>query len=195
MKAALTRVAYLKPEAFPNQLEKPEKPGRQLLRTGYRSKFPVRGRDTFNAWDLKRPERDKDYFEYDPSTERLLIICMPSAIHEAAPSRFIMQVSKLSCGAQETVELGTIQRFSGFNYPDVSIATGKEADAFLRVTGQEFPFLVLKAGWSEPKRDLIEDARLWLWVTNSVNFVIIVESVEENALVDDLEFDGGIKLT
>jgi hypothetical protein len=28
-----------------------------------------------------------------------------------------------------------------------------------------------------------------------VNFVIIVESVEENALVDDLEFDGGIKLT
>jgi hypothetical protein len=111
VKAALTRVAYLKPEAFLSQLEKPEKPGRQLLRTGYRSKFPVnRGRDTFNAWDLKRRDRDNDYFEYDPSTERLLIICMPSAIHEAAPSRFIMQVSKLSRGAQETVELGTIQR-------------------------------------------------------------------------------------
>ncbi|KAN0085287.1 hypothetical protein V8E54_001754 [Elaphomyces granulatus] len=105
------------------------------------------------------------------------------------------EISKLSRGAQETVELGTTQRFSGFNYPNVSIATGKEANAFLRVTGQEFPFLVLEAGWSEPKRDLIEDARIWLWGTDSVNFVIIVESVEENALVDDLELDGGIKLT
>ena len=51
------------------------------------------------------------------------------------------------------------------------IATGKEADAFLRITGQELPFLVLEAGWSDPGRDLIEDARLWLWGTQSVNFV------------------------
>lgn len=36
---------------------------------------------------------------------------------------------------------------SGINYPDVS--TAKEADAFLRITGQEFPFFVF-----EPKRDL-----------------------------------------
>jgi len=60
----------------------------------------------------------------------LLIRCMPSAIHEAASNRFLNQagrkVSKLS---RATVEIGTNKRFKGFDYSDLSIATGKEADA------------------------------------------------------------------
>jgi hypothetical protein len=82
--------------------------------------------------------------------------------------------------------------FKGFDYPDLSVATGKEADGFIRLSGQEFPFLVLESGWSEPEKHLIEDARLWLWGTNSVNFVIVIQSVE-NALVED-PTDGTIKL-
>jgi len=74
----------------------------------------------------------------------------------------------------------------------LSVATGKEADGFIRLSGQEFPFLVLESGWSEPEKHLIEDARLWLWGTNSVNFVIVIQSVE-NALVED-PADGTIKL-
>ena len=45
---------------------------------------------------------------------------------------------------------------------------------------------MIEAGWSEPERDLIADARLWLWGTEpQVGFVLIIEQVEDKVLRDD----------
>lgn len=38
----------------------------------------------------------------------------------------------------------------------------KEADAFVRIWPRKYPAIVLESGWSEPERDLVKDARLWL---------------------------------
>ena len=52
--------------------------------------------------------------------------------------------------------------------------------------GRRFPSIVIEAGWSEGERDLIADARLWLWGTEPpVGFVILIEHVETKVLRDD----------
>lgn len=42
------------------------------------------------------------------------------------------------------------------------MATKNAADAFVRIWPRKHPAIVLESGWSEPERDLLEDARLWL---------------------------------
>jgi hypothetical protein len=40
------------------------------------------------------------------------------------------------------LEVDVFLVFMGFNYLNLSIASGKEADAFLRITDQEYPFTI-----------------------------------------------------
>jgi len=61
---------------------------------------------------------------------------------------------------------------------------------FVQMKGQIFPSIVMEAGWSESERDLLADARLWLWGTEPpVRFVILIEHVETKVLRDDRRED------
>jgi hypothetical protein len=88
--------------------------------------------------------------------------------------------------ARLDLEADILQDFAGFSHSTLNIDRKKVPDAFVKLKGRIYPSIVVEAGWSESERDLIADARLWLWGTDPpVEFVIVVEHVEEKVLHDD----------
>ena len=72
----------------------------------------------------------------------------------------------------------------------MNMGSKKEADAFVRIKSQKHPAIVVESGWSEPERDLLEDARLWLLGTNPpVGRVILAYHVETKLFHDERPVD------
>jgi hypothetical protein len=75
--------------------------------------------------------------------------------------------------------------FMGFSDSNTARDSGKEPDGFIGLDGRDYPLIVIESGWSEAPRDLIDDARLWLWCTEPpVQFVVTVEHTETETLHD-----------
>jgi hypothetical protein len=112
VRAILARIdTEIDAKALLDQLDKPQRPGWQTIIDDWVSvKVP---RPVFEEWNAQRQEWDHLYFEYNPSTELMLIKCMTSPMHVAVPTSFITQavveISKLSQAAQKTVHIGTTQ--------------------------------------------------------------------------------------
>jgi hypothetical protein len=108
-------LAKIDPKALLDQIDKPKRPKWQTVLDDWVSvKIP---RNIFKEWDARRREWDHSYFEYDPSTEVMLIKCMPSHMHDGVASPFISQaeraIMQLSRAAQMEVMTGTTNsRFS-----------------------------------------------------------------------------------
>jgi len=109
-------LAKIDPKALLDQIDKPKRPKWQtvILDDWVSVKIP---RNVFKEWDARRREWDHLYFEYDPSTEVMLIKCMPSHIHDDVAGDFLMQAGRaifqLSRAAQMEVKIGTSNsRFS-----------------------------------------------------------------------------------
>src|SRR2546423_15696285 len=107
VRAALDKID---PKALLDQIDKPERPKWQtvILDDWVSVNIP---RDIFKEWDARRREWDHVYFEYDPSTEAMLIKCMPSHMHDNVQTNFILQAGgamlKLSQAAQMAVKAGS----------------------------------------------------------------------------------------
>jgi hypothetical protein len=146
VKAGLARVASIDPiKALLDQMDKAPT-DRQYPMIGFRLKY-------LRELGTQRDEWDHTYFEYNPSTELMLIRCMPLAIHEAVPNRLIMQATKelfkLSYTVQKVVEIGTKRIFllkpgliwklifffslvlGDFITPNLNLAN-READGFIQ---------------------------------------------------------------
>jgi hypothetical protein len=106
IRAALTKVD---PRALLDQLDKPQRPKWQTIISDWVSvKVPA---PVFDEWNALRHEREHLYFEYNHATEKMIIKCMPSSVHEAVPSSFLLQAAAmratLSKAAQREVRIGT----------------------------------------------------------------------------------------
>jgi hypothetical protein len=113
VRAALDKID---PKALLDQIDKPERPKWQTIILDEWVSLHI-PRDIFKEWDARRREWDHVYFEYDPSTETMLIKCMPSTMHDAVQMNFAFQaggaISKLSRAARMAVRVGsTDSRFS-----------------------------------------------------------------------------------
>jgi len=185
-------LSKLDPYILLQQLDSPSPPKWQTVLTDWVSvtiPLPI-----FKEWNGKFKDWDHLHYEYDVSTERLLIKCMPSNIHESIPSNFLVQVGletlNLSDSAQEALRTGSSTNFNGFNYPNMNKGAKKEADAYLKVQSRRHPAVVVESGWAESERDLLEDARLWLLGTSPpVARVILVNYVEGKILHDNRSED------
>ena len=104
-------LAQLDPEILLSQLSQPTKPDWQSVLEGW---HPIKvPRTLFNRWNAQLAELDHLHFEYDPSTEVMIIKCMLSDIHESVPASFIMQaavaIDRLSRTARKAVTVGSTQ--------------------------------------------------------------------------------------
>jgi hypothetical protein len=111
VRAALEKMA---PTTFLDQISQPKRPQWQAKVGDWVStKIP---RDVFEKWKAQHEERDHLYYEYNYSTEKIMVKCMPTSMHESVPSCFKRQagkmVSKLSAAAEETVIIGDSDRMS-----------------------------------------------------------------------------------
>ena len=109
IRAALARIdTETEAKALLDQLDKPERPKWQTILSDWVSvKIP---QALFEERKAKLQEWEHLYFEYNPSTERMLIKCMTSKIHNAVPNNFqrqaVMEVNNLSPAAQKLVQVG-----------------------------------------------------------------------------------------
>ena len=111
IRAALAKVD---PKALLDQLDKPQRPKWQTIISDWVSvKVPA---PVFDEWNAQRQEREHLYFEYNRTTEKMIIRCMASSVLEAIPSRFLEQVMRskytLSKAAQREVNIGTTEGVS-----------------------------------------------------------------------------------
>ncbi|KAN0085298.1 hypothetical protein V8E54_001765 [Elaphomyces granulatus] len=184
-------LSKLDPHILLQQLDSPSPPKWQTVLTDWVSvtiPLPI-----FREWNGKFKDWDHLRYEYDVSTQRLMIKCMPSNIHASIPSDFLVQVGletlKLSDSAQRALRTGSTTNFNGFDYPNMNKGAKKEADAYLKVQSRRHPAIVVESGWAESERDL-EDARLWLLGTSPpVARVILVDHVEGKILHDNRSED------
>ncbi|KAN0080790.1 hypothetical protein V8E54_003994 [Elaphomyces granulatus] len=124
---------------------------------------PSEPRPLFNRWNAQHAELDNLRFEYNPSTEVMIIKCMPSGIHESVPGSFIMQATlardRLLRTAKKAVTVGMTTEFNGFINSNMDVSSAKECDGFLKLKDREYQSVVMESGLSEPLKDLREDAR------------------------------------
>jgi hypothetical protein len=74
IRAALTKVD---PRALLDQLDKPQRPKWQTMISDWVSvKVPA---PVFDEWNAQRHEREHLYFEYNRTTEKMIIKCMPTS--------------------------------------------------------------------------------------------------------------------
>ena len=101
-------LAELDPKILLNQIDKPTRPMWQNVIEDW---LPVKvPRPVFDRWNAQRGEWDHLHFEYDRSTETMIIKCMPSDIHETIPACFLQQatlaIDRLSRTAKKAVIVG-----------------------------------------------------------------------------------------
>ena len=119
IRAAFARIdTEIEAKALLDQLDKPERPNWQTMLNDWVSvKIP---QALFNEWEVRRQKWEHLYFEYNPSTERMLIKCMTSKMHNAVPNNFQRQahreINLLSPEAQKFVLIGTND---GMSYPKI----------------------------------------------------------------------------
>ena len=119
IRAALARIdTEIEAKALLDQLDKPKRPKWQTMLNDWVSvKIPPA---LFNERKAKLQEREHLHFDYNPSTERMLIKCMTSKMHNAVPNNFQEQAVRekfmLSPGVQEFVKIGTTD---GMSYPKI----------------------------------------------------------------------------
>jgi len=119
IRAALARIdTEIEAKALLDQLDKPERPKWQTMLNDWVSvKIP---QALFKEWEARLQKWEHLYFEYNPSTERMLIKCMTSKIYNAVPNNFqrqaVMEVNNLNPAAQKLVEIGTND---GMSYPKI----------------------------------------------------------------------------
>jgi hypothetical protein len=111
VRAALAKVD---PRTLLDQLNKPVRPKWQTTISDWVSvQVPA---PIFDKWNAQHHEQDHVYFEYNRTTEKMIIKCMPSSVYEAVPSRFTRQadwaIFTLSKAAQREVFTGTTERAS-----------------------------------------------------------------------------------
>jgi hypothetical protein len=102
-------LSKLDPHILLQQLDSPSPPKWQTVLTDWVSvtiPLPI-----FREWNGKVKDWDHLYYEYDVSTERLMIKCMLSDIHESIPSNFLEQVGEetrnLSYSAKKALRTGS----------------------------------------------------------------------------------------
>ena len=119
IRAALARIdTEIEAKALLDQLDKPERPKWQTMLNDWVSvKIP---QALFKEWEARRQKWEHLYFEYNPSTERMLIKCMTSKMHNAVPNNFqeqaVREKYRLSPAAQKFVLIGAND---GMSYPKI----------------------------------------------------------------------------
>lgn len=160
------------------------------------------------SWELAHPgvrENESVKYQYDATTQRLIVQCGVSPVHDSLQIFFqncvfdsvqprlgrakfnrIVQVSTGSCEYPHphpplihicagVYWCAAYGAFTG----DCNTASVKQPDAYVHVKGYDFPTVVCEAGFAEKMDDLMSDARLWLMHTSGQTTVVIVVAFVE----------------
>lgn len=138
----------------------------------------------FQEWQSRYPElleADDVRYEYNPVSERMIIKCTTSPIHDSLQMylcrRIMKEVSRTRADGKLLFSVGT--SFTDFE-GDYAYSSQKLPDAYIQVCANpEFPTVVAEAGWSEDLEELIEDARLWIVGSNFRTRVVILTAFTE----------------
>ncbi|KAG0137909.1 hypothetical protein HOY82DRAFT_535237 [Tuber indicum] len=120
-------------------------------------------------------------YEYNFLSERLIIKCMPTAIHDSVGLYLAGNVShslneRFSWPRVTTmVCIGSGTRFTG----DENGFSEKLLDGYVKAVDQLFTTVVHESGFTESIKDLKQDARLWLLHTGGATRVVIVVCMNE----------------
>lgn len=157
------------------------------------------------TWELAHPgvrENESIKYQYDASTQRLIVQCAVSPVHDSAQIFFqncvfdsvqprlgrakfnrIVQVSTGSCECHPlSIDNCAIAdgwpAYGGFT-GDWNTESVKQPDAYVHVKGYDFPTVVVESGFAEKMDDLTSDARLWLMHTGGQTSVVVVVAFVE----------------
>lgn len=167
------------------------------------------------TWELAHPgvrENENIKYQYDACTQRLIVQCAVSPVHDSAQIFFqncvfdsvqprlgrakfnrIVQVSTGSCECYPRL-IGNCAIANGYTAyggftGDWNTESVKQPDAYVHVKGYDFPTVVVESGFAEKMDDLKSDARLWLLHTGGQTSVVVVVAFVEVRYIPAVQGD------